>query len=796
MERLTLQPVRWSRVVLPLAVLSAFWAVLLSHSARDLRDQVEINNVALADLSGLDHLLREMDETAPGNAEEGVIPSLDEWRRLESAYHKFAEETEKDRRTSVEFRKLLLAVNPTVERMGRLQEALHGRNAGRPGDRRVDRQFHREVVTARRAVAGAAAATRARQQSQSNDLAGKWSRMNIVIPILCPLTFLLTYLGMRRWPGVRVREWPRDEAEESEEQFRSLFEEAPVAYHEIDQSGVIRRVNRTECELLGFGPSELIGKPIWEFVTPSEQGASRAAVQRKISGEQPLVPFEREYVHKDGTRLLLEVHESLIRDRDGAAIGLRSALLDVGERRRAEEALRRSLSLLNATLESTADGILVVDWASHVVSYNHKFLELWRIPEALAAARDDVKLLDYVQDQLKSPESFRENVRHVYEHPERETYDTLEFKDGRVFERYSRPQRIGQEIVGRVWSFSDVTEARHAEAALKHAKDQAEAASRAKSEFLANMSHEIRTPMNGILGMIEMMTGAGLSPAHTEYLETAKSSANSLLSLLNDILDLSKVEAGRLELAPVGFSIWHCVDDAIRMFCPCAQGKGLVLTREIEPGVPALLVGDPVRLRQVLVNLLGNAVKFTAQGRVTASVALEQRTDTEITIRFAVADTGIGIPEEKQISIFEPFRQADGSTTRRYGGTGLGLAISARLVEMMGGRIWVESRPGSGSMFHFTARFTPAGESEAAPPVCAPPARVATHTRSLRILLAEDNFVNQKVAVGLLERLGHAVTVVGNGRAAISAVSRERFDLVLMDVQMPEVDGIAATIEI
>lgn len=458
-------------------------------------------------------------------------------------------------------------------------------------------------------------------------------------------------------------------------------------------------------------------------------------------------------------------------------------------RRRVED----KTETLRATLESTQEGILVVDARGQIDSYNQKFRELWQMPEATLKSGSDSAAIQFVVGQVKNKAEFLERIRLGYA-TDGETDDVIELLDGRTLERHSEARRIKGRIAGRVWTFRDITARIRSEQELRSARDSAHLASLAKSQFLANMSHEIRTPMNGILGMTDLVLGTELSREQLEYVQIVKSSADSLLSIVNDVLDFSKIEAGKLVISPVETEIRPALVLTARTVAAKAHEKGLELLLHIAPEVPQSLCLDFDRIRQVLLNLLSNAVKFTSSGEVCLSLEVLDRSDCGIELEWKVSDTGIGIPEEKQATIFEAFMQADASTSRQFGGTGLGLAISTRMVQLMNGRLQIQSEPGRGSTFSFRI-CCPLGKCDSSAAGARQGAVSALPASPRRILIVEDNQRSAEIIAQMIAGWGWKPEVAASAEVAVqklreSTANARAYDAVLLDGGMVETEGI------
>jgi PAS domain S-box-containing protein len=544
--------------------------------------------------------------------------------------------------------------------------------------------------------------------------------------------------------------------------------------------------------LFGYAADDVTPTYEWwaERIHAEDRGRVLGGIEAVVDGGGHAWREEYRFRCRDGSWAAVEDRGYVVRDERGTAARMIGAMTDVTMRRSAETALRHSEQRFRTMIEKASDliAVLSLDGTVRYASPSHLRL-LGHAPEALVG--QDVMRFLHPDDVAMITTRFAD-LEAV-----RDTPATYRFRhaDGswRVLESHHTDLSADPDIGGLVVNSRDVTDRVRAEQELQRAKEAAEAASRVKSAFVANMSHEIRTPLNGILGMAGWALDTPLSAEQRECVETIRDSGEWLLTLVNDVLDFSKIEAGKVALDPAPFSVRGLAGDVVRLLQPRAQAKQLGLELAVDAALPDALHGDAGRVRQVLLNLVGNAVKFTERGGVAVQLRAAEVTDAAVALQVRVADTGIGIPLAQQAAIFAPFEQADASTTRRYGGTGLGLAIARQLVAMMDGRLTVESAEGRGSTFELQLRLARAAGLPRARAAAAPLARPA---RALRVLLAEDNAVNQRLALRLLEQAGHRVTVVATGAAACEAVARAPFDVVLMDVQMPEMDGFAATARI
>jgi len=722
---------------------------------------------------------------------------------------------------------------------------------------------------------------------------------------------------------------------ESEHRFRALVETTSDWIWEVDQSGTYTYASPRVKDLLGYEADEVIGKTPFDLMPPEEAKRVAELFGQFAEARQPFVRLENTNLHKDGRRVVIESSGVPILDAHGKLLGYRGVDRDITEPKQAEEALAYERFLLATLMDNSPDYIYFKDAQSHFIRISKALADYFSLPDpSEAIGKTDFDFFDAepARQYLADEQEVMRTGKAVVGKEEEQVWP-----DGHTtwVSTTKLPLRNAEgEIIGTFGISRDITDRKRAEVQLQAAKEAAELASRAKSVFLANMSHEIRTPMNAILGMTELVLDTPLSAEQREYLSVVAESGEALLSVINDILDFSKIEAGKLLLDCGVFDLRDNLGDTMKSFAVRAHRQGLELVCHVRPEVPGLVVGDRARLRQIIVNLVGNAVKFTEQGEIVLDVERESQSANDVVLHFAVSDTGIGIPEEKRAAIFEVFEQGDNTRTRKHGGTGLGLSISTKLTELMGGRMWVESEVGRGSTFHFTARFELAeGEAADVRPVradvirdtrvlvvddnatnrrileetllgwgmrptcasgvhealalarqaqdCGDPYRlvltdanmpdvdgfalaerikqdaqlgstvimmltsgdhpgdvsrceqlgvaayllkpvkqselfdaimlslgmVATEDetsealaterpvrrRPLRILLAEDSLVNQKLAVSLLKKWGHTVAVANNGREALAAARSEDFDLILMDVQMPEMDGLEAT---
>jgi len=580
--------------------------------------------------------------------------------------------------------------------------------------------------------------------------------------------------------------------ERSEERLSAILRFSWDIIAIVDRDGRVRSASPSVERVLGRSEAELVGTSLLDLVHPDDREVLESLAGPATGGGWLQAPVEARFAHADAYWVPLEVVASDQRAA-AAAGGVIVNLRDVSQRRAAEEALRRSEQKLSASIRNSMLAFIEWDREARIAGWNPAAERIfgWRREEALGQ-----------HAFLIVPEATRPTVTRIFDElgrGEGGTHSVNEnvTRDGRVItcEWYNSPLLDDDgQVVAVVSLAHDITQKLREQDELRRARDQAEQAARAKSEFLANMSHEIRTPMNAVIGMTTLLLDSSLDPDQRDAAETIRRSSESLLTIINEILDFSKIESGRLELESLPFDPRRALAETLEMVRPEAERRGLSLVLDVDPAVPGVVLGDQTRLSQVLLNLVGNALKFTEQGGVRVSATVVQDADLPL-IHVAVRDTGIGIPPERRDRLFRSFSQVDASTTRRFGGTGLGLVISKRLVELMGGVMWVESEVGIGSTFHFTLVAPPTG-LPVAPPAAPGEAwfdRSMADRVPLTLLLVEDNPVNQRVALRMLERLGYRADLASDGRAAVEAAAARAYDVILMDVQMPLMDGLEAS---
>ncbi len=590
---------------------------------------------------------------------------------------------------------------------------------------------------------------------------------------------------------ITERRKAEEELRASEEVFRGISSSSPVGIFQADLNGRVCYVNPRNLEIWSLTEEEILGSGWISRVHPED---ARSVVDGWIQANAEGRSYDKEYrlLLPDGTVRWVYARSSILHDRTGVPIGTVGTLDDITERKRLEEERHASQELTRRILDSSADCIKVLDLEGHLLSMSpggqralgiadiqpligREYFSLWKNGRDREAAKTAFRAA--IKGGVGSFQGFFPRVN-----GELRWWDTV-FSP--IVDRTGRPERI--LAVSR-----DMTELRRASAEQEKARELAEEANRAKSLFVANVSHELRTPLNGVLGMTELLLASQLTPEQQELATTVKQSGTALLALVNDLLDLGRVEAGKLDCKRASFDLRSMVSQAVALMAPAAKEKRLELTVDYPDSVPKLLVGDGDRIRQIVINYLHNALKFTDQGRISVEVRAEQSADA-IDVLIAVRDTGKGIPKEAQAHLFTPFRQVDASSTRKHGGIGLGLALSKRIAEVMGGSVGLMSKLGEGSTFWARLPLTLAEKRGAADQFSEQDDAKDTTPEAPRVLVAEDNTINQKVVLQFLKKLGCVPDMASDGAVAVRLFEQNTYDLVLMDCQMPELDGYQAT---
>ncbi|NGZ27735.1 MAG: PhnD/SsuA/transferrin family substrate-binding protein [Magnetococcales bacterium] len=627
-----------------------------------------------------------------------------------------------------------------------------------------------------------------------------WGRYRGQLVSVIGVLSLLAFLSFRLWLSNRHLKMVRRQAEEqanalalervrlaeSEEKFRTLVETTADWIWEMDTQARFTYASPRIKELLGYEPEELVGGLTGFDLMPEEEAEKiREEFQvfvQEVKSFTGLININR---HKDGHLVTMESNGKPFFDARGNLQGYRGADRDITQRLLAEQALRRERDFISDMVNALPGIFYVIDGSQHFQMWNHQLEE---ITGADSDEMTRVSPLDFFRGEER--ELVAQRIAAVFINGFAKVEASIYHRNGTSRPYYfvgHRVDRDGHPLL--IGMGLDISEHNQVKEDLRQAKELAEKANLAKGEFLATMSHEIRTPMNVVLGMSGVLLESELSSEQRYYVELMHKSGKALLGIINDILDYSRIESGQFVLAEAPFSPKRLVMETVQIMRLLAEEKGLVLTVEVMPDVPGAILGDDGRIRQILINLLGNAVKFTQQGHVKVGLSVHLAGENQLL--FSVSDTGIGIEHHHLERIFQHFTQVDSGVSRRFGGAGLGLSISKSLVELMGGKIWVESQPDHGSVFYFTlpmrpVEFVEAGISKPKLPVDAPIKRI-------RILIVEDSEDNQMLFKIYLKNTPHQIVIANDGQEAIFLVKKEHFDLVLMDIQMPIMDGYTAT---
>jgi len=595
----------------------------------------------------------------------------------------------------------------------------------------------------------------------------------------------------------------QQQIEKTRDELARLYHQAPVGYLTLNRSGAIERCNQTFATMTGRSTDTLLNKPLADLL----EGADREIFLGRFRSfyNQPADKSIDLYFPSQGVsngfhgRLTASIRVDAAHYTDSAP-RLLVIVQDVTEQRieslirmKTEMKLKSHDAFISTLLETMPIPIFYKDTKCRYLGCNRAFKEFVGLEDSQLIGKT---VFDIAPADIAL--RYEELDQHLLANPGTQSYEwKVSTQNGSVrtvvFNKATYTDADGQ-LAGIVGTMQDITDLKDLQICMQEARESAEQSNRAKSEFLANMSHELRTPMNGVLGMAQLLEMSPLTPEQNDYVSAIMQSGLNLVKIIGDILDLSKIEARKIELEHRVFSLKEVINQTINLLRPQSQSKGLTIFCRIEPDLQDLFWGDPGRLHQILLNLLGNSIKFTSSGSISITVLSGPPEGDKTSLRFSITDTGIGIPRASLHKLFIPFSQVDGSTTRKFGGTGLGLAISKQLVELMGGTISVESTEGSGSTFFIRLPLEPASETDCEPCMVAEPSEKTDHLpQNYRILVAEDDKLNQKVIEIMLGKLGYQTGMATNGEESLTLLKAEKFDLVLMDCSMPGVDGYKAT---